>query len=107
MSAFGWAFSRSAFSRLPHISIPCRVTICCIDAWPVSCNLHRVDVITGPGTINDLVSDAAAAGHEITTRLIRDWTEHGLLDKPQKRPAGKGHGAPSRPSTPVTSATCC
>jgi hypothetical protein len=52
-----------------------------------------VDVITGPGTINDLVSDAAAAGHKITTRLIRDWTEHGLLDKPQKRPAGKGHGS--------------
>ncbi len=52
-----------------------------------------MDVITGPGTINDLVSDAAAAGHKITTRLIRDWTEHGLLDKPQKRPAGKGHGS--------------
>ena len=52
-----------------------------------------MDVITGPGTINDLVGDAAAAGHKITARLIRDWTEHGLLDKPQKRPAGKGHGS--------------
>ncbi len=30
---------------------------------------------------------------EVTARLIRDWTEHGLLDYPQKRPAGKGHGS--------------
>jgi hypothetical protein len=52
-----------------------------------------VDLITEPGTINDLVSDAGAAGHKITVRLIRDWTEHGLLDKPHKRPAGKGHGS--------------
>ena len=52
-----------------------------------------MDVITEPGTIDDLVSDADAAGHKITARLIRDWTEHGLLDKPQKRPAGKGHGS--------------
>lgn len=49
--------------------------------------------LTEPGTINDLVSDAEAAGHKITMRLIRDWTEHGLLDKPQKRSAGKGHGS--------------
>lgn len=52
-----------------------------------------MDLTTKPGTINNLVSDAAAAGHRITARLIRDWTEHGLLDKPQKRPAGKGHGS--------------
>lgn len=52
-----------------------------------------MELITEPGTINDLVADAAAAGHEITSRLIRDWTEHGLLDKPQRRPAGKGHGS--------------
>ena len=49
--------------------------------------------ITGPGTIDDIVADAAASGHSITARLIRDWTEHGLLDNPQKRPAGKGHGS--------------
>jgi hypothetical protein len=61
--------------------------------WPVSCNLHSVHLITEPGTIDDLISDAAGAGHKITARLIRDWTEHGLLDKPQKRSAGKGHGS--------------
>lgn len=52
--------------------------------------------ITGPGTINDLVSDALAAGYEATPRLIRDWSEVGLLDYPAKRSAGKGHG--SRPA---------
>lgn len=48
---------------------------------------------TEPGTIGDLVTDAAAAGHQVSVRLIRDWTEHGLLDYPQRRPAGKGHGS--------------
>lgn len=50
-------------------------------------------MITEAGTIEDLVADAAAAGHRVTTRLIRDWTENGLLDYPGKRPAGKGHGS--------------
>ena len=49
--------------------------------------------ITEPGTINDLVSDARRAGHPLTPRLIRDWTEAGLLDHPQRRPQGKGHGS--------------
>jgi hypothetical protein len=84
---------RSTDLRHPHISIPSLAAIWRIDTWPVSCNLHIVDVITEPGTINDMVGDAAAAGHAITTRLIRDWTEHGLLDKPQRRPAGKGRGS--------------
>jgi hypothetical protein len=61
--------------------------------WPVSCNLHGVGLITEPGTISDLVGDAGAAGHQVTARLIRDWTEQGLLDRPQKRPAGKGRGS--------------
>jgi hypothetical protein len=52
-----------------------------------------MDLITEPGTIDDLVADAAAAGHDLSKRLIRDWTERGLLDNPQKRPAGKGHGS--------------
>jgi len=52
-----------------------------------------MDLITEPGTVDDLVGDAAAAGYRATVRLIRDWTEAGLLDKPQKRPAGKGHGS--------------
>ena len=50
-------------------------------------------MITEPGTIEDLVADAATAGYQITKRLIRDWTEQGLLDRPRKRPAGKGRGS--------------
>jgi hypothetical protein len=50
-------------------------------------------VITEPGTIDDLIADAGAAGYEASARLIRDWTEHGLLDSPRRRPAGKGHGS--------------
>jgi hypothetical protein len=48
---------------------------------------------SGPGTISDLVCDADAAGFQATERLVRDWTRHGLLDYPQRRPAGKGHGS--------------
>ncbi|MGX5183067.1 hypothetical protein ACWKT5_09635 [Streptomyces avermitilis] len=49
--------------------------------------------ISGPATIDQLVHDAAGQGSAVTTRLIRDWTEKGLLDYPQHRPAGKGHGS--------------
>jgi hypothetical protein len=49
--------------------------------------------ITGPGTVDDLVADAAALGQEITVRLVRDWTQAGLLDRPRKRPAGRGRGS--------------
>ncbi len=49
--------------------------------------------ITVPGTINDLIVDARGDGHAITARLVRDWTEAGLLDSPQRRPRGKGHGS--------------
>jgi hypothetical protein len=52
-----------------------------------------MEPLSEPGTISDLVNDAAAAGYTVTERLIRDWAEHGLLDKPQKRPTGKGHGS--------------
>jgi hypothetical protein len=52
--------------------------------------------ITGPGTIEDLVADAERRGDTVTVRMIRDWTAVGLLDSPQRRPAGKGHG--SRPA---------
>jgi hypothetical protein len=52
-----------------------------------------VELISEPGTIDDLIADATTAGHDVTRRLIRDWTERGLLDNPQKRPAGKGHGS--------------
>jgi hypothetical protein len=63
-----------------------------IPARPTWCNVHSV-LITEPGTIDDLVADAAAGGYKITERLVRDWTEHGLLDNPRKRPAGKGLGS--------------
>ena len=52
--------------------------------------------IIEPGTIGQLVSDAADNGHQVGVRLIRDWTELGLLDYPQRRSAGKCHG--SRPA---------
>lgn len=52
-----------------------------------------MELITEPGTIDDMVADAATRGYEVSTRLIRDWTHRGLLDNPQKRPAGKGHGS--------------
>jgi hypothetical protein len=52
-----------------------------------------VGPITQKGTIDQLVADAARKGHRVGVRLIRDWTEHGLLDYPQRRPAGKGHGS--------------
>lgn len=48
---------------------------------------------SGAGTIDDLVADAESAGLHATERLVRDWTRHGLLDYPQRRPAGKGHGS--------------
>ena len=52
-----------------------------------------MEEVTGPGTIEQMAADAAARGHQVTVRLIRDWTEVGLLDYPQHRPAGKGRGS--------------
>ena len=49
--------------------------------------------IAEPGTIDDLIADAARAGHQVTARLVRDWTQVGLLDQPRKRPAGRGRGS--------------
>lgn len=46
-----------------------------------------------PGSVDDLVADARAAGHQISTRLITDWVGHGLLDRPRRRPKGRGHGS--------------
>jgi hypothetical protein len=51
--------------------------------------------ITSPGTVEDLVADATAAGYQITVRLVRDWTQAGLLDQPRRRPAGRGRGSSS------------
>jgi hypothetical protein len=52
-----------------------------------------VESIIASGTINELIADARRDGHAVTVRLIRDWTEAGLLDSPQRRPRGKGHGS--------------
>jgi hypothetical protein len=52
-----------------------------------------VEQLTEPGTINDLTTDAARHGHQVIARLVRDWSERGLLDYPTRRPAGKGHGS--------------
>lgn len=48
--------------------------------------------IEWPGTIDDLVADAAAFDYTVTKRLIRNWSEIGLLDYPDPRPAN-GHGS--------------
>jgi hypothetical protein len=45
--------------------------------------------ITEPGTIDDLVADATAAGYEANARLIHSWIPKGLLDRPQRRPKGR------------------
>ncbi|MDA0163141.1 hypothetical protein OM076_22900 [Solirubrobacter ginsenosidimutans] len=49
--------------------------------------------ILEPGTIDQLVDDAARSGHQVGVRLVRDWTELGLLNYPQRRSAGKGRGS--------------
>ncbi|MFD0276904.1 hypothetical protein ACFVHB_23780 [Kitasatospora sp. NPDC127111] len=46
-------------------------------------------MISEPGTIDDLVADAAAAGHQVTKRLIHDWVARGLLAQPQRRRTGQ------------------
>ncbi|MFI2260346.1 hypothetical protein [Streptomyces tubercidicus] len=43
---------------------------------------------TEPGTIDDLVEDATAAGYRATSRLVHDWVSKGLLGKPQRRRTG-------------------
>jgi hypothetical protein len=44
-------------------------------------------------TAEALVKDARAAGFEATGRLIADWVELGLLDRPARRPLGRGRGS--------------
>lgn len=64
-----------------------------IQEAPIRCNLHSVGEIIGASTIDAMTADAATAGYKVTARLVRDWTEAGLLDYPRRRPAGKGHGS--------------
>ena len=56
--------------------------------------------ITEPGTIDDLVRDADQAGHLVTSRLITDWVAKGLLDRPDRRPRGRGKGSAKALYTP-------
>ena len=46
-----------------------------------------------PGTIDDLVADAAGMGQTVTPRLVTDWVAHGLLDSGPRRSAGQGKGS--------------
>jgi len=41
---------------------------------------------------NDLLKLAAAAGYDVTPRLITDWVSLGLLDRPDGRGLGRGRG---------------
>ena len=52
-----------------------------------------IPAITEPGTIDDLLADATAWDYQVSVRFIRDWTKVGLLDRPRKRPAGRGRGS--------------
>ncbi|MET8182374.1 hypothetical protein [Streptomyces sp. NPDC005336] len=58
------------------------------------CNFHPVytwESITGPGTIDDLVADAHAAGHpDMNVRRVHDWIAKGLLDQPRLRTRRRG-----------------
>jgi hypothetical protein len=47
--------------------------------------------ITEPGTIDDLVADAHAAGHpDMNARRVHDWIAKGLLDQPRLRTLRRG-----------------
>lgn len=58
------------------------------------CNFHPVytwESISGPGSIDDLVADAHAAGYpDVTVRRIHDWIAKGLLDQPRLRTRRRG-----------------
>lgn len=47
-----------------------------------------------PGTLEDLISDAAAVGLEgFNERLARDWHRRGLLGSPERQHLGRGRGS--------------
>jgi hypothetical protein len=52
-----------------------------------------------PGTIDDLVDDSHALSLPATPRMIRDWSERGLLGYPSQEGRGKGRGQGSRKAT--------
>jgi hypothetical protein len=49
--------------------------------------------VRAPGTIADLLDDAASRGHTASERMILDWVGEGLLDHPQRQPLGRGKGS--------------
>jgi hypothetical protein len=49
--------------------------------------------ITEAGTVDELLADAAGHGYTATARLITDWVSLGLLDRPTRRPRGRGQGS--------------
>ena len=65
-------------------------------AWTAGerCNFHPVytwESITGPGTLEDLVADAHAAGYpDMNVRRVHDWIAKGLLDQPRLRTRRRG-----------------
>lgn len=53
--------------------------------------MHTWQDITEPGTIDDLIADARAAGHpDMNARLIHSWIAKGLLDQPRLRTRHRG-----------------
>lgn len=53
--------------------------------------MYTWESITGPGTIDDLVADAHAAGHpDMNVRRVHDWIAKGLLDQPRLRIRRRG-----------------
>lgn len=46
-----------------------------------------------PGTLDDLISDAAAVGLDFNERLARNWHHRGLLGSPTRQPLGRGKGS--------------
>lgn len=45
-----------------------------------------------PGTVDDVLADAGSAGFATNVRMLRKWTEKGLLASPERRSLGRGHG---------------
>lgn len=50
--------------------------------------MEPIAAIPGPGTIDDLVADAAGAGHRVTRRMVHDWVAKGLINSPERRREG-------------------
>ncbi len=48
--------------------------------------------LPAPGTLPELLEDAAAVGWRTNERMLRDWTGKGLLAAPERRSLGRGHG---------------